>query len=628
MRPQPPVTGPRTLWPLFLLSLSSFTSAKRIIESDSLNSCSKSANETGFTASLFQVAFTPDDGQLNFNITGYSAISSKVLAEIDVSAYGYPILHEKQDPCSSDTFKGLCPMQSGPIDIPSNYHLDPSVVSSIPGIAFTVPDLDASVQIKIYDNSGGPTNGNELACVEAELSNGKTVYQKAVGWITAVIAGLALLVSAIVSGLGHSNTAAHVAANAMSLFSYFQFQALFGMVTAPLPPVVAAWTQNFQWSLGIIHIGFIQSIATWYQRATGGTPSGLLSKLANTSVNVQKRSLDAVTELAKRGTEKMSRADYYLNSDFMRNGMGASILKRHAFEATGYAMDLVKRQSGPAPPSGDSSTSKTVTVRGIERVGFKAHIESTNIFMTGYIFFIVFVILVVLGVTAFKWVLEALAKSGKVKGDKFQDFRNGWTTVLKGILFRLILIGFPQMVVLCFWEMTVRNSAGEVALAVITIVSMIVMLGWVCTKVVLIARRSISMHKNPAYILYSDPVCLHKWGFLYVQFKATAYWFIIPLLFFVLVIGMVVAFGQPDHGTAQAIAFLIINCGYLIGISILRPYMDKKTNAFNISIAAMNFVSSILLLFFTEVFGLPVRYDCILDQAFFTNIYFRVLSLV
>ena len=596
--------GIKPFWPLWLLALSSFASAEKEIQSDSLNSCSKSANETGFTVSLFQVRFTPDDGNLDFNITGYSAINSKVTAEIDVAAYGLTIVHTTQDPCSVTTFQGLCPMQSGPIDIPGTYQLDRSTVSTIPGIAYTIPDLDASFQIKIFDNSGGPTQGNELACLQAELSNGKTVYQKSVGWITAIIAGLALLVSAIVSGLGHSNTAAHVAANAMSLFSYFQFQAMFGMTTAPLPPLVASWTQNFQWSLGVIHVGFVQSIATWYQRATGGSPSTLLSKLGDTSVNVQKRSLDVSGELAKRQSGTMSRADYYMNSPFMQGTGASSMIKRSAEAATEYASRVVRRQS--VQPAGDSSSSKTVTVRGIDRVGFKAQIESTNIFMTGYIFFVFFVILVVLGIVVFKWVLEALAKSGKIKNDKFQDFRNGWTTVLKGVLFRLILIGFSQMVVLCFWELTVKDSPGEMALAVITIISMIAMLAWVCAKIVLIARRSITMHKNPAYILYSDPVCLHKWGFLYVQFKATAYWFIIPLLGYLLVLGMFVAFGQPNHGTAQAIGFLILNCGYLIAVSILRPYMDKKTNGFNISIAAVNFVSSILLLFFTEIFGLPV----------------------
>ena len=158
------------------------------------------------------------------------------------------------------------------------------------GIAYTVPDLDGIVRIYINETS----TGKSLACLETELSNGKTVYQKAVVWSVAVIAGLGLVASAISSGLGHSNTAAHVAANAMSLFGYFQAQAIVGMTAVNLPPIVAAWTQNFQWSMGIIRVGFLQRFCTWYQRATGGTPSNLLSSLATTSVRVQKRSLEAV----------------------------------------------------------------------------------------------------------------------------------------------------------------------------------------------------------------------------------------------------------------------------------------------------------------------------------------------
>ena len=470
-----------------------------------------------------------------------------------------------------------------------------------------MPDLDGQVQIRITDNSNGGNQGAELACVQADLSNGKTVYQKAVGWITAIIAGLALLVAAIVSGLGHSNTAAHISANTMSLFGFFQTQAMFGMTAVPLPPIVASWTQNFQWSMGIIRIGFIQDIATWYQRSTGGEADTVLSELSTTSVDVEKRSLEK--RALDVSLDMGSRAAQYFNSD---------LFKRGAESAT----SLVKRQMGSS--NMPVAAEKPITVHGIDRVAFRARIEASNIFMTGYIFFIVFIGLVVISVVAFKWILEALAKSGKIKGDKFQDFRNGWVTVLKGILFRLvsfsnasfdvtysltsyfqILIGFPQMTVLCFWEMTSHDSAGCVALAVITILTMLAMLGWVCAKVVMIARRSISMHKNPAYILYSDPVCLHKWGFLYVQFKATAYWFIIPLLSFILVVGLLVGVAQGS-GTAQAIALLILDCGYLIALSILRPYMDKKTNAFNIAIAAINFVSCIFLLFFTEVFGLPV----------------------
>lgn len=134
---------------------------------------------------------------------------------------------------------------------------------------------------------------------------------------------------------------------------------------------------------------------------------------------------------------------------------------------------------------------------------------------------------------------------------------------------------------------------------------MTVALIWAALKVFRIAKRSVAMHKNPAYILYSDPAALNKWGFLYVQFRATAYYFIMPMLVYIFIKSLFIAFAQSS-GTGQAIALVIIEAAFLIGISILRPWMDKKTNAFNISIAAINFVNVIFLLVFTAVFNQPV----------------------
>lgn len=161
------------------------------------------------------------------------------------------------------------------------------------------------------------------------------------------------------------------------------------------------------------------------------------------------------------------------------------------------------------------------------------------------------------------------------------------------------------MCVLCLWELTVRDSAAEVVLALFFFVSMTVALGWAALKVFRIAKRSVSMHKNPAYILYSDPSALNKWGFLYVQFRATAYYFITPVLFYILIKSFFIAFAQKN-GNAQAIGLLIIEAVFLIAISILRPWMDKRTNTFNILIAAINFLNAIFLLIFTSIFGQPV----------------------
>ncbi|KAI4736192.1 TRP-domain-containing protein [Aureobasidium sp. EXF-12298] len=554
---------------------------ERVISSSSLSTCMANSN---FSATLFNVAFTPDNRTLTFNVVGITTISGNVTIDLVISAYGLSIFKKTLDPCQ-EGWAGLCPMNEGQIDLDSNIVLPADAISQIPGIAYTVPDLDAKVQV--YVNS--TDTGRATACVQAELTNGKTVDQKGVSWAVAVIAGLALLVSAITSGLGHSNTAAHVAANTLALFGYFQAQSLVGMTAVPLPPIVASWTQNFQWSMGIIRVGFLQDIATWYQRSTGGTPSTVLSELSTESVEVQKRSLHAAQRLIARGVMKLHQ-----------------LLPRATSTTT------------------DAAT-KTIVLRGIERVGFRAKIELTNIFLTGYIFLLIFVVFVVLGVIIFKFICEGLVKMGKMKGDKFQDFRNGWTTVLKGILFRLVLIGFPQMVVLCFWEFTKRDSAAEVVLAAFTVFTMIGILAWASSKVIRLARRSVSMHKNPAYILYSDPVSLNKWGFLYVQFKATAYYFIVPVLAYLLLKGMFVAFGQ-NNGTLQAIAFLIIEAVFFIVVCVLTPYMDKKTNAFNIAICFFNFLNSIFLLFFTGIFSLPGLVNGVMGILFF--IFNAVFSLI
>ena len=262
-------------------------------------------------------------------------------------------------------------------------------------------------------------SGESVACVEASLSNGKTVYQKAVSWTTAVIAGIALITSAVTSGLGHSNTAAHVAANALSLFGYFQAQAFIGMSSVTLPPIVASWTQNFQWTMGIIRVGFLQDLALWYQRATGGSPSQILSDLSTVSVEVQKRSLDVTSRLIRRGAEALIPKSFDAAGSLIRRG----------------AEILTARTNSQAPTQVGGSA---VVVRGIDRVGFRAGIELTNIFLTGYIFFVIFVIFTVLGLLIFKGVCELLARSGKIKADTFQDFRNGWTTVVKGILYRIV----------------------------------------------------------------------------------------------------------------------------------------------------------------------------------------------
>ena len=262
------------------------------------------------------------------------------------------VVSQEVDGCSLG-LTGLCPVSVGSVNINSNVDVPASVAKKIPGIAYQIPDIDGIAKIWIND-----TNGNPLGCVEAFLYNGKTVYQPVVGWVTAIIAGGALLSSAIASGFGHSNTAAHVASAAVLLFGYFQALAIAGMVSVRLPPIVASWTQNFQWSMGIIKLKFMQTIFTWYIKSTGGTPSTLLLQPVGTNVVVEKRGL---LPLMARTVQHLRR-------------MHPSTL-----------LNFVKRQTATSPEA-------TLTLKGIQRVAYRAGIEQTNLFMTGYAFFIVLVL--------------------------------------------------------------------------------------------------------------------------------------------------------------------------------------------------------------------------------------------
>lgn len=558
------------------LSLLSGASAIRLIESKSLNTCQ---DNSSFTASLFNVVFTPDNRTITYDIVGVSSVQGNVSFGIEVSAYGYTFVKQTIDPCTVKGMSGMCPMATGQLDINSNLQFDQSVINQIPAIAYGVPDLDANVKVHINSTANPQVS---LACVEANLSNGKTVDQKGVGWTTAVIAGLALVASAVTSGLGHSNTAAHVAANALSLFGYFQAQAIVGMTAVPLPPIVQSWTQNFDWTMGIIQVDFMQSIATWYQKSTGGTPATLLNTLTTTSVQVEKRSL------GKRTVDETIK-----------------LLTR--------AHELHTRTNNN---SGRTTQAGTYIVRGIKRVAFRAGMEATNVFLTGLAFFCIFIVFTIIFVAMFKGFCELAVRMRWMKGDKFQDFRNGWFTVLKGIMFRMVLIGYPQMTILCLWEFTQVDSPAEVVLAIFFFFGMTGTLAWAATKVIRIAKRSVEMHKNPAYILYSDPAALNKWGFLYVQFRATAYYFILPVLVYIVVKGMFIAFGQ-NAGTVQAIALVLIEAVALIGASVIRPWMDKSTNIFNISICAINFLNAIFLLVFTDVFNQPGLVTGVMGVIFF-----------
>lgn len=550
-------------------------SAAKVLESNSLSSC---LDNSPLKASLFSVRYEPEvskDAVVNLAVT--TSFGGYVLFDISLIAYGYKAISTRLDPCTNKILSGLCPMIAGQLPGPFSIPVEGNGISSLPSIAFTMPDLDATVRIVVLEAE----SKGAIACIEADITNGKTVDLIGVKWATAMIALLTLVASAIISALGRPNTATHIAANSLSLVSYFQAQAIIGQTSVRLPPLVAAWTQNFQWSMGIINLGFMQTIFTWYQRATGGSPSTVFQTTQTLSVQVQKRSAD----LHEFGRMLVRRSHDLLQT--VAPGVADRITNR-----------LAKRSGNITDGLG------SYLVFGIQRVAYRAGIESTNLFMTGLIFFCIFFVITVVAVILFKLVTNVLVKRGILRGDHFLEFRSSWRTVLKGVVYRVFLITFPQIAVLCLWEFTQGDSVAEVVLAVFFLLGFLIILVTGALKVFTLAKKSSNMHRNHAYSLYSDAHTLTKYGALYVQFRASAYYFIGPLLAYVLVKAMFVAFAQ-NSGITQAIAFIVLEAAALISGSVMRPWMDAPTNSFNIAIGVVNFLNAISLLVFSDVFDAP-----------------------
>lgn len=559
-----------------LTPLASAVTANDVLTSNSLGSC---LDNSPVRATYFKVAFTPINETATFEMAMTTAYEGKVLFDIHILVYGY-LIKLQADPCTISELKGMCPMRAG--RLPGNWTLEvPGSRDKLPGIAYGIPDLDASVRIIVNERKDDGTAGGSIACIDTSITNGKTVDLIGVKWATAVVALLALASSAVISALGRPNTAAHIAANSLSLVGYFQAQAIMGQTGIHLPPLVSSWTQDFQWSMGIINVGFMQTIFTWYQRATGGSPSTLFQTGDTLSVHVQKRSLDYM-ETARHVVKR-----------------GVDIASRALSEVTPRAVKHILKRSG-----NQTDGLGGYVVSGIQRVAYRAGIESTNLFITGLVFFCIFAIISAILIVIFKAITNQLAKRGVLSQDRFLEFRSTWRTVLKGVLYRIAIITFPQMAVLCLWEFTQGDSPAEIVLAVFFLLGFLLILGHGVAKVYAIARASAAAHRNHAYALYSDPHNLTKYGALYVQFRASGYYFIAPLLAYILVKAMFVAFAQ-NSGITQAIAFIILEAAALITSSVMHPYMDKPTNSFNIAICIVNFLNAIALLIFTDVFDAP-----------------------
>ncbi|KAF8432845.1 hypothetical protein BGX38DRAFT_1146323 [Terfezia claveryi] len=585
-----------------------------VIGTRSLKPCMANS---GITATFIDVSFHTNTSTLHFDINAYSTISGKVQVLMTVYAYGFKAFTQEFDPCQIPDWTQLCPMSPQPIQVNSNQDLGSDLVSQIPAIAYQVPDLDAYVRIQIVS---ADAQKKLLACVDAHLSNGITVEKGPVSWITAFLGGGALLWVVFVISCSNPTlpyyhlTTAKFAAYSLAFYTLLQHQALIGMTSVPLPPIVSAWTQNFVWAVGIVEMNFMQRFFNWYIRSTGGHRSSLFNQISTTSILVMKRNLGGVR---RRGLEFTS-------------GIGRNALRRRAADVESTSQDV--------------SSYQPLMVKGIERVAFKAGIEQTNLFLTSYSMYIIFAFVVVVFFLAFRGLVEWMVKKQKMgMQNRLPVFREHWKSMLKKVALCLLVMGYPALISLSLWELTMRDSPAVIVLAVVIFLAMTGLMAATVFRLYMLLRRtgvmpfslkgplarfstkSADMEK-PASTSWRDSVPLSEskatasrdlkqFAILTVPYRRSGAYWVLPLMLFVFTKSALVGLSQQHlydapsedqssigttKGIAQAIGFLIIDLLWFIGVAWVRPWMDKPTNTLGIAGAVMGLLNGIFLLIFTE----------------------------
>ncbi|KAK6455167.1 uncharacterized protein RJT20DRAFT_151230 [Scheffersomyces xylosifermentans] len=557
---------------LVIFACLSFGFAKRSLSASSLVTC---MDNSQISPTYFNVTFNPDDRSLRYSLDLTTEVSGFVLAHVQVYAYGFLIIEKNIDMCSLG-WKQFCPVYPGSLQVESIEYISEEYANQIPGIAFTVPDIDAVVKVVVMNRS----SGEQVSCLQASFTNGKTVSQTGAKWATAIIAGLGLLIAAILSTFGNSNAASHISANSVALFLYFQSVVVVSMQhVVRVPPIASAWSENLAWSMGLIRVQFMQNIFRWYVQSTGGTPT--LFFTGTTKQILVQRALDYLDGLHKR------------------------------------ALNF-----------GLKSNTNLFVLRGIKRIGYNSKIEPTSIVVTGFTFFILVGYLLVAILVVVKSVLELLIRMRKINARAFTSFRLQFPTILKGSILRYIYIGFTQLVILSLWEFTQRDSAAVIVLAVLFLILPISVIAYSYWKVIQYGRLSVREYDNPAALLYGDAKILNKYGYCYTMFNAEKYWFGIVLIGYNFIKALFIGLCQAS-GKTSVLVFFIVDLAYTIYLIYSKPYLNKPTNILSYLISVVTTLNSFLFLFFSDLFGQPAPVSSIMGWVFFVlNAGFSLVLLI
>ncbi|TKA73547.1 hypothetical protein B0A55_06436 [Friedmanniomyces simplex] len=433
----------------------------------------------------FDAAYYADNMTVLFHLAGNTGLANEsLMMYIGVYAYGQSRFDLTFDPCGAN-INSLCPANSSvPIQASGIIPIAQSDVNSFPAIALTIPDFEGEAILRIFANS----TKSEIGCYSAVVTNGATFSQpQAVGSVLGIFTFVAMLASFATAAYGEAVPTMRLHyAHSLSVgvvFAVFQHIYYTGALSVNWPSVLVAWWSNFAWAGGMIHSTTMQNSINHLIGNNVGNTSEVGAAAAGTNQQSLGGGYD-ISQIYKRalsfGANSIGRHPLVrdIASEIYREpaGMFSRDLGQRSLEHTLQRRDLVNATTGyryyghPVGaglplPGNYSGFAGTLAQEGI---------RASNAFMTGFLWFLILLVLLVAALMAFKWVLEGFARLKWLKEGRFSYFRNHWLGYSGALALRICYLGFFMMMFLTIFQFTYQSSGGAKGVAAIVFIIFVV----------------------------------------------------------------------------------------------------------------------------------------------------------
>ncbi|KAI9732030.1 MAG: hypothetical protein M1818_007625 [Claussenomyces sp. TS43310] len=491
-------------------------------------------------------------------------------------------------------------------------------ISVFASIALTIPDFEASASIRLFSNA----SQTEIGCFQAVMRNGASFsHPKAIAPVLGGFTLVALLTSfaTAIYGISVPHMRTHYAHSLPVLVVFEVFQSIYfsGALSLDWPSACAAFWNNFAWSAGMIYTrGITDSINQFLgenlgnSSQVGGAGATTINNNGGLSQQIYGRSLQVLSG----GQDSLPALVEDVSDRILKRGV------ENNSSGKGYSWAGVPIAQGLPLPGNWSGFAGELS---------EASIPASDAFLTGLIWLLILIAILIAAILAFKWLLEGLSRLKWIKEYRLAIFRSHWLGYLGLVIARTLLIAFFMMMTLTMFQFSFNGPSGVTAIAAIIFIIFLVggfgVAGYACfyrlrfgryestpdpirfkrTRVLKVvpwyrAVRESSLEEEGSnglaaasipvfrirYVdkdsnrqsVHQDQDYIKRFGWLSARYRRTRWWFFAYWVVYQFIRACFVG-GARRHPTVQVFGLLVVEVIAVIGIAWISPFEGRRNAA-------------------------------------------------